>query len=168
MDLSQYNLPPSVEAKVEMSPMEDIALYILRHELPDIPVYTLIPETVTEDAFILVRRAFPFGDWKGDSRFLDAGRVEVHIYAQDTPGTTGDARGALIGDAVRVAFRDAFVKNLYVPGRGWVTRTRMVGEPVRKTDWATSAGPVQYADLPEGFWRYEAKFFLTVRRELNF
>ena len=163
MDLSIYDLPASVEAAIELSPIEDIALGIIRTYLPDIPCYSLIPKEATENAFILVRRSFAFGEWQGDPRgFIDTARVEVHVYAQDP---YGDARGALISEAVRTAFRDAHLDNLHIPGRGWVVRTKMVGEPSRKSDWATSAGPVQYADLPDGFWRYESKFFITVRRE---
>ena len=164
MDLSQFDLPASVENSVQFSPLEDVALYILRHYLPDVQIYSLLPETVTDDIFILVRRSFPFGEWQGDPRgFLDVGRVEVHIYAQDPDG---DVRGALVGEAVRVAFRQAWLENLHIPGIGWVRNTKMLAEPVRKSDWATSAGPVQYADLPNGFWRYEAKFYITVRPEL--
>ena len=164
MDLSIYNLPASITEKVEFAPAEDVALYILRHYLPDVPVHSLLPETVTDDLFILVRRSFPFGEWQGDPRgFLDVARVEVHIYTQDP---NGDARGALVGDAVRVAFRQAWLENLHIPGIGWVRNTKMLAEPVRKSDWATSAGPVQYADLPNGFWRYEAKFRITIRPEL--
>ena len=164
MDLSQYRLPSAVASKVEMSPMEDVGLFILRNELPDLPSYSLIPEQVQEDAFAVVRRSFPFGEWRGDPRFFDAARIDIHVYTQDP---LGDTRGALVSEAIRVAFRDAFLKNLYVPGRGWVSKTKLLGEPVRKTDWATSAGPVQYADLPAGFWRYESKYAVQVRRELN-
>ena len=164
MDLSAYNLPASVEGMIELSPMEDIALALLRHYLPDLKIYSLIPEEVQEDAFVLVRRSFPFGEWQGDERgFLDSARLDIHVYAQDP---YGDTRGALIAEAVRKAFAMARKDKFHVPGRGWVHRTKMLGEPSRKSDWATSAGPVQYADLPDGFWRYEARFLIVVRPEL--
>jgi hypothetical protein len=37
-------------------------------------------------------------------------------------------------------------------------------EPTRQSDWATSSGPVQYADLPSGFYRYQTNYTVKMRR----
>lgn len=155
-------VPQEIMDLAEMSPLEDVALYILRQSIKTVPIYSLIPEAVQSDAFIVVRKSFPFGIWSGDPRFVDQTDLEVHVFARNPDG---DARCAVISEAVRVVMHRAWMDNLHIPGRGYVSRCEMVSEPARKTDWASSTGPVQYADLPEGFWRYETKYSLTIRRQ---
>lgn len=160
--MSDLDLPASVLALVELSPIEDIALAILRDGLPDVASYSLIPEA-PPSPFILVRRDAAFGGWEADARFTDFGRIRIDCFAADPDG---DEKGAVLSEAVRVVMRQAWLTNKHVPGRGYVTRIDMTSEPTRKTDWATSAGPVQFADLPTGVWRYESKYALRIRREL--
>jgi hypothetical protein len=153
-------LPPSVLNLVEFSPVEDIMLTILRAGLPDIPVYSLIPEEAPP-AFVLVRRLHGMGQWNGDPRFTDSGRFFVHTFTEDPDG---DEKGALLSEAVRVVLRNAWLDHVSVPGRGSVIAIKMLSEPSRKTDWATSSGPVQFADLPTGFWRYESTYEIAIRK----
>ncbi len=51
-----------------------------------------------------------------------------------------------------------------MPGRGHLTRVQMTSAPRRVTDWATATGPVQYADLPTGVWRYETQYRIGIRK----
>lgn len=156
------DLPASVYALIENKPVEDIVLAILREGLPDIPIYSLIPEA-TPEHFILVRRLTSLGDWEGDPRFTDAGRFVVHAYTADPDG---DYKGAVLSEAVRVVLRNAGTgtRKWSDPELGSVISISMTSEPSRQTDWATSSGPVQYADLPTGYWRYESLYSIQIRK----
>jgi hypothetical protein len=156
----QTELPQSVLDLIENRPVEDMLLAILRRGLPDIPVVTLIAENPPPH-FILVRRLSGLGDWKGDPRFTDTGRFFVHTFTQDPDG---DWKGAILSEAVRVVLRNAWLEHWSFPGLGSVIEIQMNSEPTRKTDWATSAGPVQYADLPTGYWRYESTYSIQIRK----
>ncbi|WP_263729962.1 hypothetical protein [Cellulomonas sp. SG140] len=155
------NLPASVLSRLELSPIEDFMLALLREDFPDIPIYSLIPKTPTFP-FIVVRRGHRMGGWNGDPRFTDAALVELQVFAQDPDG---DEAAALISEAVRVALRDAWLSHRVIPGRGSVIEITMTEEPSRVTDWATSSGPVQFADLPSGVWRYETHYLVSIRKE---
>lgn len=145
---------------VELSPIEDVALYVLRQGLPDIPIHSLIEEDPPDD-FIVVRRDHSLGEWEGDTRFVDVGMLSVEVFTVDPDG---DEKGALLSEAVRVVWRNAWLENLKIPGHGWLAQARMTSAPTRVTDWATATGPVQYADLPTGRWRYETKYQIAVRK----
>lgn len=160
--MTDLDLPASVLALVELSPIEDIALAILRDGLVDVPSFSLIPEA-PPSLFVLVRRDAAFGGWEADQRFTDFGRIRIDTFTADPDG---DEKGALLSEAVRVVMREAWLSHKHIPGRGYITRIDMTAEPSRKTDWATSSGPVQFADLPTGFWRYESKYALRIRREV--
>ena len=153
-------LPASVLALVELSPIEDIALAILREGLPEIPVYSLIPEN-QPDVFILVRRAYGLGNWSADSRFTDEARIHVQCYAVDP---NGDQDAALLSEAVRVVLRNAWLNHVVVPGRGSIIEIKMTSEPARRSDYVTATGPVQYADLPTGKHRYETTYSVSIRK----
>ena len=172
-DAEGVNLPESIRGKLEMSPVENLMLRVLRDAMPDIYITSQIPRDVMgamrhagyEEGFILVRRHAGQGVWGGDDRFLDQGAVAIHIF------TNGDAdsdeRAAMIAEGVRVNVRDAWVDGAtYYPGVGSLARAAMFEEPLRKTDWATSVGPVQYADLPEGWFRYEMRVHVWIRPPL--
>ena len=161
--MTELDLPASVLTKADFSPIEDIALAILREELPDVPIFSLIPEE-TPDFFVLTRRRSALGNWDGDPRFTDVGQVDIHIFTRDPDG---DEKGAVLGEAVRVAFRNAWLDHRSVPGRGSVIRIIQTSDPARKTDWATASGPVQYADLPTGYWRYESSYEFRVRKPIR-
>lgn len=153
-------LPLSVLSLVELSPVEDILLSILREGLPDVPIFSLIPEDAPP-VFLIARRLHGMGQWNGDARFTDSGRFFVHTFTSDPDG---DEKGALLSEAVRVVLRDAWLSHKNVPGLGSVISIQMLSEPSRKTDWATASGPVQFADLPTGFWRYETTYEIKIRK----
>lgn len=162
-DLSYLNLPAAITDKVEMLPLEDVALRVLRDALPGVAIRSLIEsdQLPIERFFVLVRRIPGIGIWRGDERFIDYGGLAVHVYAQDMDS---DEVGAIVSEACRVALRDSASRRDWYPELGGLIRVQLVEEPMRKTDWATSSGPVQFADLPAGMQRYEARYNLWVRR----
>jgi hypothetical protein len=153
-------LPESVRRLAELSPVEDVVLALLRMALPEIPVHSLVtyPHPVPS---VLVRRTYTVNDGTGDPRFLDTADILVHCYAADP---NGDADAAVLAEACRVALRDAWLQHRVVPGVGYLTKVLTRTPPRRVADWSTSSGPVQYADLPRGTWRYEAQYSITVRK----
>jgi hypothetical protein len=156
-------VPPHIKALAELSPVEDLMLAVLREGLPGITVKSLISKNQSFP-LVLVRRDPSFGNWSGDTRFLDAARVAVHVFCQDPDG---DEDAAILSEAVRVVIRDAWLSQKVVPSRGHITRVDLASAPRRVTDWATSTGPVQYADLPTGVWRYEATYDIEIRKPRN-
>ena len=173
MAINYYDvgLPDSIMSKVRYSPMEDVALAILRRAFPDVLVLSLIPDDQPPspegggdaDYFILTRRAYQWGEWGGDKRgFMDSGGIEIHVYTKDPDG---DLKGALISEAVRSAFEQAAKEKWRIDDTTTVHAVQMIIEPIRKADWATSQGPVQYADLPQGSWRYITTYQVKTRRQ---
>lgn len=152
------SLPPAILALAEMTPMEDLVLHVLRAKLTDIPVQSLIADD-QKFPMVLARRSGDWGEWKGDSRFLDSGQLSIHVFID---GIEADSDGAILSEAVRVVLRDCV--NLVVPGKGHITKVRMQQAPTRKPDWATAVGPVQYADLPTGVVRFETVYQLEIRK----
>lgn len=154
------DLPPNILAMIEFSAVEDVAKAILEPVMAPIPVETAI-EVHPPYPYVVVRRMSTDGDWTGDMRgFYDSARLAVHVYADDP---NGDAKAALISEAVRKALWQAKTDCWSHPELGALTNIRMTMEPTRRADWATSTGPVQYADLPTGGWRYETHYALTIR-----
>lgn len=154
-------IPASIKALAELSPVEDLIIALLRPGLAGIPVQTLINDN---QAFplVLVRRGDNFGNWGGDLRgFMDDAELIIHAFAEDPDG---DEDAAILAEAVRVVLRDAWLSNTVIPGRGHLTGMKMTSPPRRVSDWATSTGPVQYADLPTGVHRYEIRFEVAIRK----
>lgn len=161
LDLTGLDLPQSVLDLIELDPVEDLLLAVLRDGFPDVPVYSLIPEEIPA-YFMVVRRMPGIGDYQGDPRGLtDWGRLYVHTFTSDPDG---DEKGAVLQEAVRVVMRNAWLSHRVFAGLGSIARWQMVAEPTRKTDWANSTGPVQFADLPTGYWRYESIHEVEVRK----
>ncbi|MFE0964061.1 hypothetical protein [Streptomyces fungicidicus] len=153
-------LPAEIKALAELSPVEDLLLAVLRDGLPGISVQSLIQKD-QNFPFVLVRRDPSFGLWAGDTRFTDSARVVVQSFCEDPDG---DADAAILAEAVRVVLRDAWLNQKVYAGRGHITRVDMSSAPRRATDWATATGPVQYADLPTGVWRYETQYDIEIRK----
>lgn len=152
-------LPPEILALTEMGPVEDLLLSVLRPVFqPHIPVKTRV-KTDQDFPLILVRRGDSFGNWDGDHRFLDQAMVVIHTFSA---GPDADEDAALLAEAVRVVLHDAV--NEVVPGKGHITKVRMLASPRRAPDWVTATGPVQYADLPTGVERYETRYQVHIKR----
>lgn len=151
-------LPESVLAAVDIKPIEKIALAALRDKYPDLKIGTLIADNQTFP-FMLLRRDGDWGDWDGDPRFLDAGQLSVQTFAS---GIEADTDAGQLGWAALVGLRESV--NQVFPGLGHITKARMLGAPHRMSDWASSTGPVQFADLPAGVVRYETTFFVEFKK----
>lgn len=155
------DLPQSVLDLVEFHPSEDILLAILREGLPDVPSLSLIADD-PKLPFILARRQpGSFLEGEGDPRFVDVSRFVIETFTEDPDG---DEKGALLAEACRVVLRNAWLQSKNYPGLGSIVKIECLVKPARQSDWATSSGPVQYADLPTGYWRYEAQYSLVVRK----
>lgn len=154
-------IPQSVYDLAEYRPVEDVVLPILRPRLGGVPVYSLIPDGADELPFVLVRRNHTERSWQGDERgWLDMAYVTIHTLTQDPDG---DEQGAVLSEAVRVVLRDAARKGWATEDGVRLSTVQLVSEPRRVADWATATGPVQYADLPTGTWRYEALYRMRLR-----
>lgn len=148
------DLPASVLNRVRNRPIEDIGLKILRRGLPGVPSFALIPRE-TPPYFLLIRGTPEAGLYHGRRGLLHEMDFAVHFYTEDPDG---DEKAALLGDAVVDVMEQAFLEHWSFPGYGSVNKIICRQYPSREPDWATSTGPVQYADLPTGDWRYEARF----------
>ena len=161
-------VPPGIAALISMHPVEDLALRILREGMPELSddIFSLVPAVVDtrHDVLILVRRSAALGEWAGDPRFIDHAGLTVHVYAG---GDDPDERAALVSEACRVVLERAREQQVYFPDLGQVKKVILTEEPSRRTDWMPSAGPVQYADLPAGWVRYESRYDLFVRRPVR-
>lgn len=153
-------VPARALAMAEFPPVEDVILPVLREAFPDIPVHSLIPQETDAFPFILVRSEPSPGFWGGNADFVERTMVAIHVFTEDP---NGDEEGALLSDAVRVAMRDS-VRKPRPPGAESLRRVVLTQRPRRVTDWATASGPVQYADMPTGTWRYESIYRITYRR----
>ncbi|MGW3323883.1 hypothetical protein [Streptomyces virginiae] len=153
-------LPAHIKQMAELSPVEDLLLPILREGLPGIQVSSLIAASQTFP-LVLVRRGASFGEHPGDTRFTDSAQVSIQTFCADP---NGDEDAAILAEAARVALRDAWLSQKVIPGRGHLIRVDLTSAPRRVTDWATAAGPVQYADLPTGVWRYESIYQIDIRK----
>lgn len=157
-------LPASVTNKVLLNPMEDLILTVLREGLPGVPIFTLIPMDIKDmEFFVMIRRVPTMGNWRGDPRFMDHITISVQIFTKDPDA---DEKAALIGEAIRVTLFEAAKAQKVYPYLGWLKSARMDEGPSRQTDWASTTGPVQYADLPAGIARYQATFSVRARRPI--
>lgn len=169
--MSELRLPDSVKALVEMHPAEDLALNVLRRGLPDLPIFTRVPgdrellelAEASDGIFVVIRRGGSYGIWDGETRFVDHAGIEVQVFVY---GDDAEERASLVHEAVRVTFRDSMLRQDYYPGLGCINWHYVEEEGRRKTDWATSIGPVQYADLPTGWERFEARHQIKIRRPI--
>lgn len=155
-------IPSRIKDELAMSPAEEVTLFILRDRIPDVPTQTLVRDG-QDFPFILLRRDPMYGGDGGDPRFTDKARLSIQTFVAGIDGDQG--AGDLAHYINRVLFQEARERRT-APGRGTLLSSRMVGSPRRAPDWASSTGPVQYAELPSGVWRYETIFEVTVRHPL--
>lgn len=156
-------IPQRIRDLAVFDPVEDFMLDLLRQELPEIAVQARIEHNQTFP-FILVRKVPGFNGGAGDPRFLLSAAVAVHVLCD---GLNADEDAAILSEAVRVTLFNAWRNNTVVPGRGHLTEFYVNTAARRVTDWSTSVGPVQYADLPSGVERYEAQYHTTIRRPVS-
>lgn len=152
-------LPQEIMDLVQMHPVEDLALALLRERITSVPVQSQIFDDQTFPAIVIHRGDLIGEAWDGDPRFLDSARLDVFCF---TEGLDADQDGSLLSEAVRVVLHDSV--NKVVPGLGHITEIEMTGPPRNAADWDTATGPVQYADLPAEVVRYSTTYSLTIRK----
>lgn len=163
------SIPERLYDLVDFPAVENLILPLLREAIPDVPIYSTIPEGVDEIPYVLARKHFTQQWWAGDNRgFINDVWLKVETFTQDpgfvdatTPG--GDDQGSVLSEIVRKALRDSVGK--VVPGVGHIAQFQVINDARRAADWTTATGPVQYADLPLGTWRYEAIYRLRTRHQ---
>lgn len=156
-------IPENIRALADFAPAEDIVLPLLREGLDPVRVQTLV-EFDQGFPFVHTRRAQGLTSDIGDPRFVDSVLIQVNVF---TEGIDADESGAVLSDAVRAVLWRAYKEQLVVPGRGWISYFDLRQPPKRASDWATATGPVQYADLPTGVYRYESMYQLGIRRPFS-
>lgn len=155
-------IPQRIRDMVEFPPIEDVGLVVMRSVFPELTTYSLIPDKRDPFPFILVRGHFEASAWSGDGYFVDRGVIAVHTFTEDPDG---DEDGGLLSEAIRVGLRDAARAKLKITDTVHLHQARPTARPRRVSDWATSQGPVQYADLPTGTYRYETLYRVVLRRQ---
>lgn len=167
------NIPEYVYSMAEYTPVIDVALAVLNEAFPDLAaegkIVSLLPDKADKIPLILVRDSYDQG-WAGQHYGLETATVEIHVFTQDPDADgyiegvpSGEVQGAVLSEAIRVAMRDAWLAKSVYPGVASIANIQMVSRPRRVTDWATASGPVQYANLPTGYWRHESSYRITYR-----
>ena len=152
-------LPQEIIDLVEMHPVEDLVLALLRERITSVPVQSQIADHQTFPAIVIHRGDTIGFAWGGDPRFIDIARLDVFAFCE---GVNGDEDGSLLSEAVRVVLNESV--NKIVPGRGYLTHVELITPPRNAADWDTATGPVQYADLPANVVRYTTTYALSIRK----
>lgn len=161
MDISYLGLPASVTEKVRFYPFEDILVEIFKRGLEGVKFVTYIAEDIEDYPYVTGFRFTPQAGWSGDPRFIDTGLIRINVF---TSGEHAEDEGFFISEAIRVMMLQAHLERWHFPGVGSVLNIEMTVEPTESTDWATSTGVVQFADLPKGVLRSETVYRMTIRR----
>ena len=155
------SLPQSVKDIAATEPLvEDVVLDILRDAIPEI-LWADETEQSSPPPFGIVRRDSYVGVGDTDHRFISAAYCAIHTF---TDGISADIDNSRLQEAVKLTLlRAGFAQP---PARDWgyVSSVRLI-EPYRKrSDWQNSEGPVQYADLPNDYTRFESVWEVKIRR----
>jgi hypothetical protein len=155
------SLPASVLSRQKFGSPTDLILALLRRDHPTLRIQSKV-KLRQKVPLVLVRTARNPSGGKSDSRFTDLVQIEIQVYTQ---GVNADDDGERISEAMRVTLFDAWRNQVVVPGLGWLMDIEMTSRPHEVPDWATSTGPVQYADLPADFTRYETRYTVEIRTD---
>lgn len=163
------NIPPEILAINEHVPAEDFVLALFRERFEELDLSTPV-HLVTQISrdqprpAVLIRKLPTFWEFRSDERFLNSMDLTIHCFADDPDG---DKDASRLSEACRVILRDAWLNNYSNPEHGSITYFEVLSPPRRTPDWATSVGPVQYADLPSNVHRYEGRYRIVVRKPRN-
>lgn len=151
-------LPAEVLDLVQFHPIEDLLLAVFRDAFSQVEVITRYSK---DQGFpvILLRRIDSWGRPDRDDRFVQTHQVVVHTLCN---GLNAEEDASLLAEAAKVVLTNSV--NKVMPGLGHVTMVDPISLPNMAPDWATSTGPVQYADLPTGVVRYEGIYEVAFRR----
>src|SRR5699024_1607128 len=167
-------LPSRIYGLAEYTPSIEVGLAILRDAFPDVNVASLVPDRPADELLPLIFVRDGISGAQGPQEGLVAATLNIDVFtmsptaAEAAAGTpSGETQAALLSEAMRVAFREAWVNKRTYPGVATVSYAAPTQVPRYTADFATSAGPVQYADLPTGYWRYESEYRIVYRPLLN-
>jgi len=156
------SLPESVwRENVSIPQAEDLALDVLRRRLPGLTFTSLIEQEIPPP-FVLVRAVSFYGAYTADTRFIRDYFISAESF---TKGLESDVDGPPIHIAIENAFkRAALASDPVLDGAGWIEGAELVDPARRVADWANSEGPVQYADLPQGWARFISTHRIKFKR----
>jgi len=80
-----------------------------------------------------------------------------------TEGPDADDEADKLQEACRKLIYEAWLNQVEVPGAGVINRISNSTIATQVSDWQTSTGVVQYANLPAGAQRFEAVYRLLLR-----
>lgn len=132
---------------------EDIIPGILRKVLPG---YVRVLSRVEENPsfpFILVSSARVSEGQSPTSDQSDILSFNIHTFCR---GIDADIDAANLCWAAVNAIKDAALRGDSVGDGQVIVASKLVMEPLRRSDWQDASGPVQYQDLPQFVERYEA------------
>lgn len=132
---------------------EDIIPGILRKALPG---YVRVLSRVEENPqfpFILVSSARVSEGQSPTSDQSDILSFNIHSFCR---GIDADIDAANLCWAAVNAVKDAALRGDSVGDGQVIVASKLVMEPLRRSDWQDASGPVQYQDLPQFVERYEA------------
>lgn len=95
-----------------------------------------------------------------DDEWARAAVVEVNAICD---GLDAEADCSALQESVRHCFLDAHRNQIVVPNAGVINQVTTPTLATRQTDWASASGPVQYAKLPHGASRFEARYRMIIR-----
>lgn len=132
---------------------EDIIPGILRKVLPG---YVRVLSRVEENPqfpFILVSSTRVSEGQSPTSDQSDILSFNIHSFCR---GIDADIDAANLCWAAVNAVKDAALRGDSVGDGQVIVASKLVMEPLRRSDWQDASGPVQYQDLPQFVERYEA------------
>jgi hypothetical protein len=148
---------------------EDLILSLvkpLEAYIAHLRVDTWIPKNTRLPLVLLREEAHAFASDSftpdSDPRFTRRYGFSVETF---TEGINGDVAGARLQEIVYARLFTALRKQEVVEGVGYLTELTTLSPARRASDWATSTGVVQYANLPKGYHRYEASYGIGIRRD---
>lgn len=148
------------------APATDLVQAILKPlegEVPGLKVRSLIEQNMTTP-YVLARMTF--GSWTSDSfhdsdnRFSRRAIVDVHVF---TDGVDGDTSAWALSELCWQVLHRAVANQTVVPGVGSIAFLRINSPARRVSDWATSTGVQQYANLDKNYTRYQAVYGIVQR-----
>ena len=129
---------------------------------PDVRVYTNYEDGMVMPCVLAIntRRTGIDAYAVKDEPWIRSVVLEVNTLAS---GRNADEDAAKLQEAIRHVFMNAQRNQIIVPNVGYINRLSSSVMATRQTDWATSSGPTQYAKLPHGASRYEARYRMLIR-----
>lgn len=95
-----------------------------------------------------------------DDEWARAAVLEVNTICS---GPNAEDDCGKLQESVRHCLLEAHRNQTVVPNAGVINQVTTPTLATRQTDWASASGPVQYAKLPIGESRYEARYRMIIR-----